>query len=43
MNRRIDPVFDERPAGSPGIAGAMRLPFLLHGAEDGLRLPEDPE
>ena len=41
MNRHIDPIFDERPAGSPGIAGAMRLPFLLHGAEDSLRLPED--
>ena len=43
MNLRIDPVFDERPATSPVIAGAMRLPFLLHGAEDSLRLPEDPE
>ena len=42
MSRRIDRIFDERLDGFPGIAGAMRLPFLLHGGEDSIRLPEDP-
>ena len=42
MNRRIDPIFDEGLAGFPGIAGAMRLSFLLPGAADSLRRPEDP-
>lgn len=43
MNRCSDPIFDERRDGFPGIAGATRLPFLLHGGEDSRRLPEDPE
>ena len=43
MNRRIDPLFDETPAGFPGTVGAMRWRSLLHGCEDGFRLPEDPE
>ncbi|MDE0523202.1 MAG: hypothetical protein OXH79_14720 [Boseongicola sp.] len=42
MDRRVDPIFDERLDGSPGNARAMRLPFLLHGGEDSLRLPEGP-
>ena len=43
MNRRSDPIFDERPDSFPGIAGAMHLQSLLNGGEDCLRLPEDPE
>ena len=41
MNRRIDPIFDETPAGFPGAAGAMRRRSLLHGGRVSLRLPED--
>ena len=41
MNRRTDPISDEVPEGFPGIAGTMRLRFLLHGGEDSLRLPGD--
>ncbi len=42
MKRRIDVIFDKRPNGFPGIAGLMRLQFLLHGGEGSLRLPENP-
>ena len=43
VDRRVDPIVDERLDGFPGIAGAMRLPFHLHGGEDSLHQPEIPE
>ncbi len=43
MDRRLELIFDERRDGFPGIDGAVRLLFLLHGGEENLHLLEEED